>query len=107
MKRLPIALLALAMALTLAACGQKAATRSAAISPAPIESGPLSPMHGRNDLLATSPSELRCVSAERLWVNTHTHVYHLPGDPYYGRTKFGGYLCERDAVREGYRAAKK
>ncbi len=107
MKRLSIALLAAATAFTLAACGQKASTRSAAISPAPVESGPLSPMHGRNELLASSPSELRCASGDRVWVNTHTHVYHLPGDPYYGHTKFGGYLCEQDAVREGFREAKK
>lgn len=89
-----------------AACGQKASTRTGAVSPAPVESGPLHPMHGQNAMLASSPSQMHCGSQPPVWVNEHTKVYHLPGDPYYGRTKFGGYLCEEDAVREGYHAAK-
>lgn len=90
----------------LVACGQKASTRTSAVSPAPIESGPLHPMHGRNAMLAASPSQLHCGSQQPVWVNEHTKVYHLQGDPYYGHTKFGGYLCEEDAVRNGYHAAK-
>lgn len=105
MKRL--ALIALLIFVTpLTACGQKAATRTGAVSPAPVESGPLHPMHGQNAMLASSASQVHCGSEPPVWVNEHTKVYHLPGDPYYGHTKFGGYLCEQDAVRAGYRAAK-
>jgi hypothetical protein len=107
MKRLPALTLIAMLAFALAACGQKASTRTSTISPAPVESGPLHPAHGRNAMLAASPSDLHCGSTQPVWVNTHTHVYHKPGDPFYGHTKFGGYICEQDAVRAGYHASKK
>jgi hypothetical protein len=107
MKRLLSAILMAILPLTLGACGQKASTRTGAVSPAPVESGPLHRMRGRNAMLAASPSDLHCGTAKPVWVNTHTHVYHMPGDPYYGHTKQGGYLCEQDAARAGYREAKK
>jgi hypothetical protein len=107
MKRVFSALLLLIMAVAPAACGQKASTRSTPVSPAPAESGPLHPMHGVDTRLAHSPSALHCGSTRPVWVNTHTRVYHMPGDSYYGHTKFGGYICEQDAVRAGYRRAKK
>lgn len=105
MKRFGLLMLVLALPLV-SACGQKASTRTSTVSPAPVESGPLHPMHGRNMMLASSASQLHCGSQPAVWVNEHTKVYHLPGDPYYGRTKFGGYACEEDAVRAGYHAAK-
>lgn len=104
MKRLGLLLLLLSMP-TLAACGQKASTRTTTVSPAPVESGSL-PMRARNESPASSVSDLHCGSQPAVWVNEHTKVYHLPGDPYYGHTKYGGYACEQDAIREGYRQAK-
>jgi hypothetical protein len=41
----------------------------------------------------------------RVWVNTNSGVYHCPGTQYYGNTKHGEYLREREAVADGYRAA--
>jgi hypothetical protein len=102
--RLAPALLAITL---LCCCGQKASTRTAPVSPAPVVSGPLHPMHAASEDLAKSPADLHCGSHPAVWANSHTKVYHVQGDPYYGRTKFGGYLCEQDALREGYRAAKK
>jgi hypothetical protein len=40
-----------------------------------------------------------------VWVNTSSHVYHLPGDPYYGKTKAGAYECESAAVASGAHAS--
>jgi hypothetical protein len=101
---LPLVLLSASL---LSNCGQKASTRTTPVSPAPVVSGPLHPMHGQSESLANSPNALHCGSHAPVWANSHTKVYHVQGDPYYGRTKFGGYLCEQDAIREGYRAAKK
>jgi len=36
-----------------------------------------------------------------------TRVYHKPGTRYYGKTKNGKYMSESDAIKAGYRAAKK
>jgi hypothetical protein len=54
---------------------------------------------------STTPTGLHCGAVKPVWVNTRTHVYHEPGDPYYGKTKSGKYLCPRQAVAEGDRAA--
>ena len=40
-----------------------------------------------------------------VWVNTSSHVYHLSGDPYYGKTKQGAYQCESAAVASGAHAS--
>lgn len=106
MKRSLFFVLALTLPIV-SACGQKAYTRTTAVTPAPIESGPLHPMHGMNPALAQSASDLHCGNEPVVWVNEHTKVYHMQNDPYYGHTKFGGYMCELDAVHAGYRAAKK
>ena len=96
----------LAVAL-LAGCGQKASTRTTAITPAPVESGALPAGHGANSALASSPSDLHCGNEPVVWVNERSKVYHTQSDPYYGHTKSGGYMCELDAVHAGYHAAKK
>lgn len=41
----------------------------------------------------------------QVWVNTNSGVYHCPSSQYYGATKRGKYLSERDAASHGYRAA--
>jgi hypothetical protein len=82
----------------LAGCGQKASTREGAVTPAPVESGPV---------LATSESAAHCRRGETVWVNSRSHIFHLQGDPYYGHTKQGGYLCKDEALRDGYRQSKK
>jgi hypothetical protein len=42
-----------------------------------------------------------------VWVNTDSGVYHKEGTRYYGKTKHGKYMSEADAVKGGYRPAKK
>ena len=44
-------------------------------------------------------------SDARVWVNTSSGVYHCPAGEYYGNTKRGRYLGEREAIASGYRAA--
>jgi hypothetical protein len=34
-------------------------------------------------------------------------VYHLAASKYYGKTKHGAYICEKDAVAFGYHASKR
>ena len=41
-----------------------------------------------------------------VWVNTRSGAYWLPGTRFYGRTKKGLYMTERDAQKSGYHAAE-
>ena len=41
----------------------------------------------------------------QVWVNTSSGIYHYPGARWYGRTKSGEYMSEKDALAAGYRAA--
>ena len=40
-----------------------------------------------------------------VWVNTNSGVYHCPNTRWYGRTKSGRYMKQRDAQLKGYRPA--
>jgi len=35
----------------------------------------------------------------------HTKAYHDPGDPYYGKTRNGAYMCRDTANAQGYHPA--
>jgi hypothetical protein len=46
-------------------------------------------------------------SEERqVWVNTATGIYHYPGARWYGKTNQGKFMTEKDAIAQGYRAAR-
>lgn len=46
-----------------------------------------------------------CGAVQPVWVNLKTKVYHEPGDPSYGNTKHGEYLCPSQAAAQGFRPA--
>jgi len=41
----------------------------------------------------------------RVWVNTNSGVYHCPGTRWYGNTKSGQYMTQKQAQYKGYRPA--
>lgn len=41
----------------------------------------------------------------RVWVNTNSGVYHCPGTRWYGNTKVGEYMTQKQAQGKGYRPA--
>jgi len=71
--------------LTLAACGSS----SRAIAT-------------RNSLAAPQGSASATV---KVWVNTASGVYHCPGTRWYGNTKRGEFMTQREAQSKGYRPA--
>jgi hypothetical protein len=49
-----------------------------------------------------------CPSDTVVWSSfSSSHVYHLAASKYYGKTKHGAYICEKDAVAFGYHASKR
>ena len=42
---------------------------------------------------------------DQIWVNTRSGKYWKPNSRYYGKTKQGEYMPEKDAVQKGYRPA--
>ena len=42
----------------------------------------------------------------QVWVNLDSKIYHYQGDRFYGKTKNGKYMTEKEAVQAGYRASK-
>jgi len=41
----------------------------------------------------------------KVWVNTSSHVYHCPGTRWYGATKRGEYMTQKQAQKDGDRPA--
>jgi hypothetical protein len=41
----------------------------------------------------------------KVWVNTLSGVYHCPGTKYYGSTKEGAYMTQKEAQDKGNRPA--
>jgi hypothetical protein len=79
------------------------------------------PVFARNTT-STQPAEQRSVAAApqtaltpiaetygnpnvRVWVNTNSGVYHCPGTRWYGNTKVGEYMAQKQAQEKGYRPA--
>lgn len=52
-----------------------------------------------------TPDEGQGSPDARVWVNTNSGVYHCPGTRWYGRTKEGLYMTQREAVAKGNRPA--
>ena len=119
-------LLALTAIVALAACGGGKSTQTSAgptassngimssesanPSPSTAANGPMGGMNASGEAMApgtiaTVPPGLTCGAVRAVWVNTKTHVYHEPSDPYYGRTKHGEYMCPSQAAKEGYHKA--
>lgn len=55
---------------------------------------------------ASSAAQPSCAPGDPVvWVNTHSGVYHMQGDRYFGKTKSGTYLCKSAADAKQYHAA--
>lgn len=69
-----------------------------AYNPPPAQSSPP---------IDTSPPALSASDSVRVWVNTRSGVYHMPGSRWYGGTENGRYMSEPDAVAAGYRRSER
>jgi len=47
-----------------------------------------------------------CAGDPVVWVNlSGSKAYHTSGDKFYGKTKTGAYMCQKEADQSGYHAA--
>ena len=77
-----------------------AATPSTSAAPA------ATPPTGANQFAAEGQAKAHCPSDTVVWANLSSKIYHFGGYKDYGHTKKGAYMCEKDAIAQGIRAAK-
>ena len=75
-------------------------TKTAA--PAPASGKP----SGANQYVAETQAKAHCPRDTVIWANLDSKIYHFAGHDDYGHTKKGAYMCEKDAMSQGIRAAK-
>lgn len=51
-------------------------------------------------------AQKHCPSDIVVWANLPSRIYHFKGMRWYGNTKNGAYMCEKEADRAGYRATR-
>jgi hypothetical protein len=55
---------------------------------------------------ATDAQIAAAKSSGQVWVNTSTKVYHDSSSEFYGATKAGKFMAEKDAIAAGYHKSK-
>jgi len=61
---------------------------------------------GTNEFAAEGQAKAHCPTGLVVWANLDSKIYHFSGHADYGHTKEGAYMCEKDAMSQGMRAAK-
>ena len=59
-----------------------------------------------NQFKTEAEAKAHCPSDTVVWANKDTKVFHVTGSRYYGKTKVGAYMCQKDAVAAQFRAAR-
>jgi hypothetical protein len=51
-------------------------------------------------------AQRHCPTDTVVWLNLPTGIYHFKGERWYGRTRHGAYVCEKEADQAGDRATR-
>ena len=49
-------------------------------------------------------AQQHCPKDTVVWLNTATGIFHYKGERWYGRTKRGAFVCQKEAAKEGDRS---
>lgn len=84
-----------------------AAPKTAApMAPAKPTAAPAAGAAGANQYASDAQAKAKCPTDTVVWVNLSSKIYHFAGKKDYGNTKNGTYMCEKEAMASGSRAAK-
>ncbi len=94
-------LVLLASAAAMPAWGQTAPSRPASRAAAAAAAGPAS-----GGFSSEQAAKAHCPGDAIVWANLGgSKAYHLSGDRYYGKTRHGSYMCQKEADQAGFHAA--
>jgi hypothetical protein len=57
-------------------------------------------------LVQLQSAQAHCPKDTVVWLNLPTMIWHYKGQRWYGRTKNGAYVCEKEAAAGGARATR-
>lgn len=56
---------------------------------------------GMQTFTSEQEAQRHCPADTVVWLNTSSANYHFKGDPWYGRTQRGAYVCKGEADKNG------
>jgi hypothetical protein len=65
-----------------------------------------SPSYAQAKFTSEQQAQQHCPNDIVVWLNLPTGIYHMKGERWYGRTKDGGYVCEKEADQAGDRETR-
>jgi hypothetical protein len=71
-------------------------------APAPTAKAPTA----ANEFSTEAAAKARCPTDTIVWLNTSSKIFHFASSKDYGKTKSGAYMCEKESLAAGNRAAK-
>jgi hypothetical protein len=87
---------------TPAATPPAASAKATAAAPARPTATPT----GAGQYATEAEAKAHCPADLVVWANLSSKIFHFSSNKTYGKTKRGAYMCEKDAVAGGIRAAK-
>lgn len=97
--RLPLAILAV---IAISACGGGKTSSNGGSTAGSSAGSAAGTTDGGAMTSGTAARMPDCGAVRPVWVNLRTRKYHEQGDPAYGNTKHGEYLCPAQARQQGF-----
>lgn len=63
-------------------------------------------LYGVEHFSSLTEAQKSCGADTVVWANLRTHVYHLAGSRWFGKTKKGAYFCKSAVEKAGVHASK-